>query len=115
VEFYSADGAFTFKDKGFDNSHSYVYQSLNMSDYVGKWIKTVKLSSYIVNASAGSYSLSISPDNNNWQVAGNQEIDLSAAKSEKFYVRGDFKTGNRDYSPWFGGLKLISYTARDER
>jgi len=115
LNIYSQKKAYVFKDKGFDTSKSYLYESLNLSDYVGKAIQTVRLSSYIINARPNSYTLSISADGTNWQTDKGCDVDLSAANSETFYVKGDFKPGEASYSPWFGGIKLISYTAKDKK
>ena len=115
LNIYSQKKAYVFKDKGFDTSKSYLYESLNLSDYVGKAIQTVRLSSYVINARPDSYNLSISADGTNWQTDQGCDVDLSAANSETFYVKGDFKSGEASYSPWFGGIKLISYTAKDKK
>ena len=115
LNIYSQTKSYLFKDKGFNTGKQYLYESLNLSDYVGKTIQTVRLSSYVINARPNYYTLSISADGTNWQPNNDKEIDLSATNSETFYVKGDFKTSEANYSPWFGGIKLISYTAKDKK
>ena len=109
------DVLYTFGDRGFNNSKPYHYQSVNLSDYKGKIILTVRLSSYVINAKPNSYSLAVSPDGINWKSNNDKDIDLKEANSDSFYIKGDFKTSDSEYSPWFGGIKLISYTAQNRK
>jgi len=104
---------YTFIDKGFDNSHTYKYQSVNLSDYTDKKITSVQLRSYTINAPTNLYTLSISTDLVNWQSNSNCDFNFKNLPLATFYVKVDFKNREADYSPWFGGLELISYTAQD--
>ena len=107
------DGLYSFVDKGFDNSHAYTYQSINLSDFIDKKITSVRLRSYFINAPANLYTLSVSTDLVDWQTGKNDIFNFENSSSSAFYLKADFKTGNTDYSPWFSGVDIISYTAQD--
>ena len=107
------DTLYSFKDKGFDNSKTYHYQSNNLSNDVGKNILDVNLYNYLVNATKDSYSIMISQDKINWQKYVSSELKLEETGLDTFYIKADFKPGGLEYSPWFGGMDIISYQAED--
>jgi hypothetical protein len=110
----SSKEAYIFKDNGFDNSHAYTYQSNNLSSYFDKNIITVNLNSYVINADSNKYSLFVSSDNTNWQPYQNKLVTFKNKNLNTFFVKATFKPGSSEYSPWFGGFDLISYTAQDK-
>lgn len=111
----SSKETYIFKDKGFNNAHSYSYQSNNFSSYTDKNILTVNFSSYNINAPSNLYSLSVSSDASNWQLYKGEAITFKDSTSNNFFIKAEFKPREADYSPWFNGLDLISYTAEDRK
>jgi hypothetical protein len=108
-----SDNLYTFKDRGFDNSKTYHYQSSNLYNYQNKKILSVNIDTYTINALPDSYYLMISEDKLDWQKFNGQDVFLKDAGLDTFYVKADFKPGNAEYSPWFGGMDSISYRAED--
>ena len=66
-----------FKDRGFDNSHTYYYQSNNINSYVGKKVVKIYFLSSTINASKNSYSLFVSTDKKSWQKVSGKEVDIN--------------------------------------
>jgi len=107
---------YTFKDNGFKNSKDYSYESNNLSSYTDKKIMSIQLSKYFINANYGSYSFGISLDGKNWQNYSGSELTFENKDNlSTFYVKADFKKGDLEYSPWFGGIDIISYSAVDKK
>lgn len=102
-----------FKDKGFDNSHAYYYQSNNINSYTGKKVVKIYFLSTFVNAASNSYSFLVSADKKSWQTVSEKEIILDNKNLETAYLKAKFSAGNSEYSPWFGGLDNIFYIAQD--
>jgi|GEM_PF-4856649 hypothetical protein len=111
--FAGEDSLFSFVDKGFNNSHAYHYQSLNLSDFTDKKIVSVELKEYVINAPANLYSLAVSNDGIKWQSSSDNNYKFEGSTSTAFYVKADFKTRDAEYSPWFNGINLISYMAKN--
>ncbi len=107
------DGLYSFVDKGFNNSHAYTYQSINLSDFIDKKIVSVQLRSYFINAPVNLYNLAVSTDLTNWQLSDDGVFNFDNSSQNTFYIKANFKTGNAEYSPWFSGVEIISYTAKD--
>ena len=102
-----------FKDKGFDNSHIYYYQSNNINSYTGKKVIKIYFLSTSVNASNNSYTFFVSADKKNWQTVSEKETILDNKNLETAYLKAKFSAGASEYSPWFGGLDNIFYVAQD--
>lgn len=102
-----------FKDKGFDNSHTYYYQSNNINSYVGKKVVKIYFLSSTINASENSYSLLVSTDKKSWQKVSGKEVDIDNDSLETAYLKAKFSAGSSEYSPWFGGLDNVFYIAQD--
>lgn len=103
---------YLFKDKGFDNSRNYFYFSNNLSSFAGKKVIAAQMNSYVINANPGSYSLYLSCDQANWILNNSEKIEFSNPASG-LYVKGEFKKGDANYSPWFQGVRVIPYQAID--
>lgn len=106
------NGLYSFKDNGFDNGRSYLYQSNNLSSFSDKKITSVYLDTYTINARPNSYAISFSTDGKNWQKSSGTETKLING-SDTLYAKVEFKAAESDYSPWFGGLESILYSAID--
>lgn len=107
-----SDGLYIFKDSGFDNSHNYLYQSKNISSFKDKKITNVYLSTYTINAPDNLYTLYFSVDGKDWQKTAGGEIKFQNG-TDSLYVKAEFKSGDMNYSPWFGGLETILYSGID--
>lgn len=107
---------YIFKDQGFKNSNNYRYQSANLNDNVGQKIISVHLNSYTINARPELYSLAFSTDGENWQPNTDSGVIFDNKKNlDTFYIKAEFKTDGAEYSPWFGGLDIISYTVENKK
>ncbi len=110
--FAGEDSLFSFVDKGFNNSHAYHYQSINLSNFTDKRIVNVELKEYSINAPVNLYSLAVSNDAIKWQSNSDNDYKFEDSTSTAFYVKADFKTRDAEYSPWFSKINLISYMAK---
>jgi hypothetical protein len=102
---------YVFSDNGFKNNSNYYYQSTNLNTSSDRKIISVTLNDYVINARPNSYSIFISLDGVNWQPYLGKELKVNNDKNlSTVYVKADFKTGNSEYSPWFGGMDIISFS-----
>lgn len=105
-----SDSTYLFSDDGFNRSHNYTYQSVNLSSYNDKIIDQVSINQYDISAKEDSYSILVSADAVSWQPYNHQDPKLQNEKKlSSFFLKTIFKTGNKEYSPWFGGFDVISY------
>ena len=105
-------GKYVFKDKGFDNSKDFTYQSINFNSFSGKKIINARLQNYFLNADRNIYKLEFSNDNLAWENASSGPVDFTVMGGE-LYFRGKFLARDADYSPCFFDLKSIYYQAVD--
>lgn len=105
---------YTFIDMGFDNSADYYYQSNNLNSYKDKNILSVSLNDYNINAKKESYKFFVSLDANNWNEYIQKDLTFENNQTiDTFYLKAIFKTFDSEYSPWFGGLGVVSYRTAD--
>lgn len=111
--FIEAGKKYLFADQGFDNSHDYQYQSININNYKGKKIQQLHFLRQSINAAPGSYTLFASVDANNWQEVVDNSLSFTNKDSDQAFLRARFQAGDKTYSPWFGGLENVFYIAVD--
>ncbi|MGI5827297.1 MAG: hypothetical protein ACOX6C_02550 [Patescibacteria group bacterium] len=111
--FIEAGKKYLFADQGFDNSHDYQYQSININNYKGKKIQQLHFLRQSINAAPGSYTLFASIDANNWQEVVDNSLSFTNKDSDQAFLRARFQAGDKTYSPWFGGLENVFYIAVD--
>lgn len=103
----------TFTDQGFDNNQNYYYQSKNINNYAGKKVVKVYFFKTTVSALENSYNFLVSTDKENWKKVFDEEVVVDNHNLDSVYLKAEFMSGDKEYSPWFGGLENIFYVAQD--
>ena len=103
---------FSFKDNGFDNSHDYFYQSVDLNDLKGKRMYEVSLNSKVINTQQDLYQLETSSDKINWHSSLTETV-VFPENGPGLYFRVNFKSRDNNYSPWFSNLGIVSYKGID--
>lgn len=103
---------FSFEDRGFDNSHDYFYQSVDLNDLKGKRMYEASLDYQVINTQQDLYHLETSSDKINW-YNGLSGVVVFPEKGSGIYFRVNFKSRDNNYSPWFSNLGIISYKGID--
>ena len=103
---------FSFKDNGFDNSHDYFYQSVDLNDLKGKRMYEVSLNSKVINTQQDLYQLETSSDKINWHSSLTETV-VFPENGPGLYFRVNFKSRSDNYSPWFSNLGIASYKGID--
>ncbi len=113
LEIASSNGLYVFRDKGFDNSHHYSYQSINLSSFKDKKVISASLRSIILNADKQLFGIALSSNGGKWETPDSASSVNFTDAGDKLYARVNFKPGASTYSPWFYSLGTISYRATD--
>lgn len=113
IDIAKAGSLARFTDKGFDNSHDYLYESSNFNNMADKKVVNAQLRDYTIHAPQGAYQIYLSNNKADWQIFNGELINFTTPDLG-LYFKAEFKAGNNYYSPWFNGLESIFYQAIEE-